>query len=114
MTITLYGISNCDTVKRARAWLAHHEHQFHDFKRSGAPEALLDTWIEELGWERLINRQGSTWRKLDEALRGTITDAARAKQLMLAHPSLIKRPVVVWSDAQITIGFDAVEWATRF
>ena len=67
--LTIYGIPNCDTVKRARAWLAEHGQnaQFHDFKKQGVPEAALDGWIAALGWERLVNRKGTTWRQLDEA-----------------------------------------------
>jgi arsenate reductase (glutaredoxin) len=115
MTITLYGISNCDTVKRARAWFAQCERDivFHDFKRSGVPEAALDMWLQQLGWERLLNRQGTTWRKLDELQRSSVVDAASAKLLMLAQPSVIKRPVVVWRAGQVTTGFDAANWAQR-
>jgi arsenate reductase (glutaredoxin) len=108
--ITLYGIANCDTVKRARAWLVEHghEHQFHDFKRSGVPENELDLWLQQSGWETLLNRQGTTWRKLDEALRHRITHAESAKQLMLDHPSIIKRPVAVWPNGHVTVGFEAM------
>ena len=109
MTITLYGIPNCDTVKRARAWLAGHgaELQFHDFKKAGVPPAALDRWIGAAGWVRVLNRQGTTWRKLDEAVRAAVVDAASAAALMQAQPSVIKRPVVVWADGGITVGFDA-------
>lgn len=113
-TITLYGIPNCDTVKRARAWLADHGHTvaFHDFKRAGVPADRLDAWIAQLGWERLLNRQGSTWRKLDEATRAAVQDAAMARALMLAQPSVIKRPVVEWRAAgSLTVGFDPAQWA---
>jgi arsenate reductase (glutaredoxin) len=115
MTLTLYGIPNCDTVKRARAWLAEHGQalQFHDFKRSGVPEAELERWMEQLGWERLLNRQGTTWRKLDQALRNTLTDATQAKRLMLANPSCIKRPVVAWPHGEVSVGFDVADWAAR-
>lgn len=109
----VYGIPNCDTVKRARAWLAEHgrDYTFHDFKKAGVPEARLDAWIAALGWEPLVNRQGTTWRKLDEALRAGIVDAASARALMLAQASVIKRPVVEWDDGRITVGFDAARWA---
>lgn len=113
--ITLHGIPNCDTVKKARAWLDAHgrEHRFHDFKKLGVPEPALDAWMAAAGWETLLNRKGTTWRGLDDATRAAVTDAARARALMLSQPSLIKRPVVVWSDGAITVGFDATEWATR-
>jgi arsenate reductase len=109
----LYGIPNCDTVKRARAWLADHSraHAFHDFKKSGVPEAHLDVWLAAVGWEALVNRQGTTWRKLDDATRAGVTDAASARALMLAQPSVIKRPVVEWGDGRITVGFNAAAWA---
>ena len=111
MAIVLYGIPNCDTVKRARAWLAGqgHEAAFHDFKKAGVPPEALDRWIAALGWERLVNRQGTTWRKLDDATRAAVTDAASARALMLAQPSVIKRPVVDWGTA-LTVGFDAAVW----
>ncbi|MBG6081123.1 ArsC family reductase [Rubrivivax gelatinosus] len=109
----VYGIPNCDTVKRARAWLAEHgrDYTFHDFKKAGVPEARLDAWIGALGWEPLVNRQGTTWRKLDEALRAGVVDATSARALMLAQASVIKRPVVEWDDGRITVGFDAARWA---
>lgn len=109
----VYGIPNCDTVKRARAWLAEQgrDHTFHDFKKAGVPEARLDAWIAALGWEPLVNRQGTTWRKLDETVRAGVVDAASARALMLAQASVIKRPVVEWDDGRITVGFDAARWA---
>ena len=115
MTITLYGITNCDTVKKARAWLDENGVgvQFHDFKKSGVPAARLDAWLTAVGWERLLNRKGTTWRKLDEALRESTVDAASARRVMLDQPSVIKRPVVEWADGRITVGFDAGDWAAR-
>jgi Spx/MgsR family transcriptional regulator len=112
--ITLHGITNCDTVKRARALLAEQgaAYDFHDFKKSGVP-AALPRWIEALGWERLLNRAGTTWRKLDEAQRAGVTDAVSASALMRVMPSVIKRPVVQWADGSITVGFDAADWARR-
>lgn len=114
-TIRLYGISNCDTVKRARAWLEERGLPciFHDFKHSGVPPGRLDAWIGALGWPRLVNRQGLTWRKLPAAEREHVVDAASARALMLATPSVIKRPVVEWSDGNITVGFDAAQWTAR-
>jgi len=114
-SITLYGISNCDTVKRARAWLAEQkvEVQFHDFKKQGVSEARLDHWLTAVGWEKLLNRQGTTWRKLDAATQAAVTDARSARTLMLAHASVIKRPVVEWNDRDVSVGFDAANWLVR-
>ena len=111
--ITVHGIPNCDTVKKARAWLAGRgvEHHFHDFKKQGVPPEL-DLWVRALGWEALLNRKGTTWRKLDEATRDGVTDAASALALMRAQPSVIKRPVVDWGQG-LTVGFDAEDWARR-
>jgi Spx/MgsR family transcriptional regulator len=108
----LYGIPNCDTVKRARAWLegAGRAHEFHDFKKSGVPADRLDAWLAAAGWELLLNRKGTMWRKLSDAQRAAVTDATSARTLMLAVPSVIKRPVVEWDDGRITVGFDAARW----
>ena len=113
--ITLHGIPNCDTVKKARAWLDANgrPHTFHDFKKQGVPEAGLDAWLASAGWETLVNRKGTTWRGLDEATRASVVDTASARALLLATPSLIKRPVVCWSDGAITVGFDAADWQQR-
>ncbi|HET6599499.1 MAG TPA: ArsC family reductase [Burkholderiaceae bacterium] len=114
-TITLYGIPNCDTVKRARAWLSAHaiEARFHDFKKDGVPEPRLASWLAALGWETVLNRRGTTWRRLDEEERVGVTDAASAGRLMLAQSSLIKRPVVEWGGGEVTVGFDADTWLRR-
>jgi arsenate reductase (glutaredoxin) len=111
----LYGIANCDTVKRARAWLVQQGAQaaFHDFKKAGVPQAELALWLQTVGWERLLNRQGSTWRKLSDAQRDAVVDLGSAAALMLAQPSVIKRPVVVWGDGAVTVGFDAEDWSRR-
>jgi Spx/MgsR family transcriptional regulator len=113
---TLYGIPNCDTVKRARAWLDEHgiAYRFHDFKKEGVPEAELDQWLRAPGWEALVNRRGTTWRKLDDATRASVVDAASARAALLANPSLIKRPVVNWgARTGVTTGFDAAEWKSH-
>ena len=109
----VYGIPNCDTVKRARAWLDDRGtgYTFHDFKKSGVPEQRLDAWLKAAGWEALLNRKGTTWRKLDGAVQARVIDAKSARALMLAQPSVIKRPVVEWDDARITVGFDAAQWS---
>jgi len=111
--ITVYGIPNCDTVKKARAWLTAQgvDYRFHDFKKQGVPPSQLPAWIEAVGWEKLLNRRGTTWRKLDAATQSAVTDAASASALMRVHPSVIKRPVVEWG-TQLTVGFDASAWTT--
>jgi arsenate reductase len=112
--IILYGIPNCDTVKKARTWLGDHgvDYQFHDFKKSGVPPDQLARWTEAAGWEKVLNRKGTTWRKLDAAAQAGAADSAGAQALMLANPSVIKRPVVDWGQG-ITVGFDAADWETR-
>lgn len=112
MRVTVYGIANCDTVKKARAWLAEHgvAYAFHDYKRAGVPAARLDAWIDALGWEPLVNRQGLTWRRLDDASRAAVIDRASARAVLLREPSLVKRPLVEWADGRVTVGFDAERW----
>jgi arsenate reductase len=94
-TITIYGIKNCDTMKKARAWLDDHgvAYGFHDYKAAGIDKATLAGWAKQVGWEVLLNRAGTTFRKLDEADKEGLTEA-RAIALMLAQPSMIKRPVL--------------------
>ncbi len=113
--IVLYGIPNCDTVKKARAWLAEQQVQvsFHDFKKQGVPEARLDHWLATAGWEKLVNRQGTTWRKLDPATQAGVSDAQSARSLMLAQASVIKRPVVEWNAKDVTVGFNTADWLQR-
>jgi arsenate reductase (glutaredoxin) len=115
MATILYGIPNCDTVKRARAWLGEQgiEVSFHDFKKAGVPPARLDVWLSAVGWERLLNRKGTTWRKLDDGVRAGVVDTASARAAMLAEPSVIKRPVVEWAAGPITVGFDPAQWPPR-
>jgi arsenate reductase len=114
MTI-LYGIPHCDSVKRARDWLAAHgvAHAFHDFKKAGVPADRLAAWVAAAGWERVLNRKGTTWRRLGAAQQAGVVDAATAQALMREQPSAIKRPVVEWDDGHVTVGFDAQDWATR-
>lgn len=115
MSLRLYGIPNCDTVKRARAWLGEQGAacSFHDFKKQGVPADRLPAWVAAAGWERVLNRQGTTWRELDEPVRQAVVDAATAQALMRDQPSIIKRPVVEWPDGSITVGFDAAVFAQR-
>ncbi len=102
----IYGIPNCATVKKARVWLAEQglTCEFHDFKKQGISRELLVGWIAQTGWEPLLNRQGTTWRKLDAATQAGILDAESAIALMLEQPSIIKRPVLD-KDGRIFIGF---------
>ena len=108
----LYGIKNCDTVKKARKWLDENdiEHEFHDFKKDGLDGGLLSRWEQAVGWETLLNRRGTTWRKLPDEVRDTI-NAQSAHDIMLENPSIIKRPVVD-RDGDISVGFNLDEWAS--
>ena len=109
--IAMYGIRNCDTVKKARAWLDARgiSYDFHDYKISGIDEPRLRAWADELGWERLLNRSGTTFRKLPEADKAGI-DADKAIALMLAQPSMIKRPVLDIGGRRL-VGFGEEAWA---
>jgi len=115
ITPTIFGIPNCDTVKKARAWLTEHgvAHAFVDFKKQGVDEAALARWLAQPGWQALLNTRGTTWRQLDEAARAAVTDAASARALMLAQPSVIKRPVVAWPDGSVSVGFEPAAWQAR-
>lgn len=115
MTITLYGIPNCDTVKRARQWLdaAGLAYQFHDFKKAGVPDAELQRWLAELGWEKVINRSGTSWRKLEDAQKAAVVDAKSAAAVAHEQASVIKRPVVQWADGSLTIGFNDALFASK-
>ena len=108
VALTLYGIPNCDTVKKARAWLSEQgvDYAFHDYKKQGVPAERVDAWIAAVGWEPLVNRQGTTWRKLDEATKAGVVDAASAKALMLSQASVIKRPVIERDGVVVSVGFD--------
>ena len=103
---TLYGIKNCDTMKKARAWLdaRGRTYVFHDYKAAGIDRARLQGWAKQVGWETLLNRAGTTFRKLPEAEKTGLTEA-RAIDLMLAQPSIIKRPVLEWGSGKLVVGF---------
>ncbi len=114
VAVTIYGIANCDTMKRARAWLDAHgvAFAFHDYKKAGIDRALLAQWVGEHGWETLLNRAGTTFRKLPDADRADL-DADKAIALMLAQPSMIKRPVLDLGDRRI-VGFKPEVYAAAF
>jgi Spx/MgsR family transcriptional regulator len=103
-SITVYGIPNCDSVKKARAWFAGQglDYVFYDFKKAGVPAEKLPLWLASAGRDVLINRQGTTWRKLDSAVQASVQDDASATDLMLAQASVIKRPVVEWTSKGTT------------
>lgn len=110
--ITLYGIPNCDQVKKARTWLSENKFNvdFHDFKKAGASEELIDEWLKQVDWQTLLNRRGTTWRKFSEAEQASIVDAESAKRCMSNSPSVIKRPVLVTSNAVIIVGFSEASY----
>jgi arsenate reductase (glutaredoxin) len=112
MTITVYGIPNCDTVKKARTWLDGHgiAYNFHDYKKSGADRAKVAAWCKATGWEALLNRAGTTFKKLPEADK-TGLDQSKAIALMLAQPTMIKRPVVEHPGG-LLVGFKPEQWDT--
>lgn len=114
--IRLHGIANCDTAKRARAWLTAQDrpHEFVDFKKKPPAEGDLRRWSEALGGvDVLVNRRGTTWRQLDEAQRESAGSADGALALLQSKTSLIKRPVVEWADGAVTAGFDEAGWRQR-
>jgi len=102
---TMYGIPNCDTMKKARTWLEGHKvaYDFHDYKKAGIDKAVLESWIQNVGWEALLNRAGATFKKLPDADKEMLTEK-KAIALMLAQPSMIKRPVLA-AKGKITVGF---------
>ncbi len=110
MSLDFYGIPNCDTVKKARRWLEAKglAHTFHDYKKEGADPARLAAWVDEAGWEKVLNRAGTTFRKLPEADRQDL-DAGKAVAVMHAHPSTIKRPVLEYPGG-LLVGFREAEW----
>lgn len=112
----LYGISNCNTVKKARDWLDANQiaYEFHDFKKQGIDEATLHQWLTQYPWEKLINRAGLTWRGLDDATKSSITDNTTAIKLMQSKTSVIKRPVLVKDGKILCLGFDEKVYKETF
>ena len=116
--IAIYGIPNCDTVKKARTWLSEQGYDFvlHDFKKQGLPEQALNQWLKVAGWEKVLNRKGTSWRKLTPEEQASVINSATARPYLLANPSLIKRPVIEWHQnkvVEITIGFQPEQWLAR-
>ena len=113
--VTIFGIPNCDTMKKARAWLDSHgvAYDFHDYKKAGIDRQRLEAWSKKVGWEALLNRAGTTFRKLLDADKQDI-DARKALDLMLAQPSLIKRPVLDLGGGKLLVGFKPENYDEAF
>lgn len=113
-SLYLYGIKNCDTIKKAKKWLEEQQvaYQFHDYRADGLDAELLRTFIDQLGWESLLNTRGTTWRKLDESVRQSIDNADSAAELMLAQPAIIKRPLLAHNHRML-LGFNPDQY-TQF
>ncbi len=111
----VYGIPNCNTVKKARAWLEDHgqAYEFHDYKKQGVPEATLKAAMKQLGWEALVNRAGPTWRKLPDEVKAAVTDATSALAVMKEYSSVIKRPLLE-RNGQFEVGFKEDRYAELF
>jgi arsenate reductase (glutaredoxin) len=112
MPLTIYGIKNCDTMKKARAWLDAHkvDYVFHDYKVAGIERGKLEGWVKKAGWETLLNKAGTTFRKLPDADKANLTES-KAIKLMLAQPSIIKRPVLELGGGKLLIGFKPEQYA---
>ena len=112
--VTIYGIKNCDTMKKARAWLDAHDvaYSFHDYKAEGIDRAHLETWAGNVGWETLLNRAGTTFKKLPDSDKENVT-AKKAIALMMAHPSMIKRPVLD-VEGKLLVGFKPADYEKVF
>jgi len=113
---TVYGIPNCNTVKKALNWLDEHNttYRFHNYKKEGITAGKLKSWGQQVGWEILLNKKGSTWRGLDADTQATIINEKAAIELMAASTSIIKRPVIEKDDTIVTVGFDEKEYETLF
>ncbi|MES2933576.1 MAG: arsenate reductase [Pseudomonadota bacterium] len=116
----VFGIPNCDQIKKTRVWLTAHAvpYEFHDVKKSPLQRAVIESWLKTVPWEVLVNRKGTTWRGLSEAGKAAVTDADSAIELMLASPSVIKRPVLLMTDANgaphCTVGFSEESYQQLF
>ncbi len=114
MAVTLYGIPNCDTVKKARTWLEQEniDYRFHDFRKDGLESSQVEKWIDELGWEVLVNKRSTSWKALDEGQRKTM-DAKTALSAILDSPTLIKRPLLDNGQSR-NVGFKAQDYEALF
>ncbi|MDP0562547.1 MAG: ArsC family reductase [Candidatus Endonucleobacter sp. (ex Gigantidas childressi)] len=114
MLVTLYGISNCDSTHKARRWLKDEniDYRFHDYRKDGLEEAILNSWIDKLEWDQLINKRGTTWRNLPEVQKANMA-REQAIQLMLEKPVLIKRPLLDFGDSP-TLGFNSTLYSNIF
>lgn len=112
--LTMYGIKNCDTIKKARKYLEANgvAYQFHDYRVDGLDAALLQRFTDTLGWEALLNTRGTTWRKLDEETRSAVADAATAQKIMLEQPAMIKRPLLCREDGSMLLGFTEATYSS--
>ncbi|EPL9568414.1 ArsC family reductase [Providencia rettgeri] len=110
----MYGIKNCDTIKKARRYLEDNgiDYQFHDYRVDGLDDALLSVFMEHVDWEVLVNKRGTTWRKLSDEQKNAVVDATSAKEVLLAEPAMIKRPVLISADNRYLVGFSADEYHT--
>lgn len=111
----VYGIKNCDTVKKALNWLKANNKafEFHDYKKEGITTEKLQSWCSQVGWENLLNRRGTTWRKLDEETRNAVTDETQAVHVMLTNTSIIKRPVIEKDGKVLMVGFDEASYSAK-
>jgi Spx/MgsR family transcriptional regulator len=114
--VVMHGIPNCDTVKKARVWLESHgvDFAFHDYKKAGIDAATLERWLRDVPLDTLLNRRGTTWRALPDDVKAGAADEAGAVALMIAHPSVIKRPVLVVDGELKAVGFAADHYASLF
>jgi Spx/MgsR family transcriptional regulator len=112
--VRVYGLANCDTTKAARKWLEAQgvAASFHDVRADGLTKAMVERWVKALGWEKVLNKASTTWRELPESQKARV-DRAKAVELLLAHPTLVKRPVLE-AGGETSVGFKAADWATRF
>lgn len=108
----LYGIPNCNTVKKARTWLEVHgiAYEFHDFKKQGVTSAMLSGWLKQIGWQKLLKKTGPTWGQLPDAVKASIVDDASALALMLEKPNVIKRPVLEHGGRVLATGFNETDY----
>jgi arsenate reductase len=114
--MVIYGIKNCNTVKSALEWLKKHnvEFEFHDYKTKGITASKLKAWCDQVGWEKLVNKKGMTWRQLSENEKAAVTNQSQAIELMMAKTSIIKRPLLEENDKVVTLGFDQSEYSKAF